>query len=419
MEKMKINLHKDDVCPLCKNKFFNEENKLNKQVIYVKDFGATHDSCYLPFYDESKIKILFKVRCYSIGDTISVTPSLRELRKIYPKAYITVYTFFPEIFLYNPHINEILDMNKTVLESQIKEYLFQIDAFNQDTCNHFATHSVRFSSLSCFDKELQVKDWQYEVRYSKQDKKNMTEKVSEFLIDVKKDKCIFIHPHGTEWSTRDWGKMHFIELAEKLKEKYPDHKIVSIGGKRGAYKELKNYVFIPNAIDLYGKLTLLETIALLDSKCAKLIITPDTGTLHIASCTKNTPIVGIFTLVKSEFRTPVRNSQFGYKFLGIDNESTCDCTYAPRFLTNESTLYECPKKVFYKKVKSYSITNEMKLRGCEQQDPNTHWNISKLESQINKKIELHSQKSLPCFPSVQKVFDSILKFYPHHCVLNK
>lgn len=409
LERSKLTIKKDAKCPICGEQFMDlEEQKLKKPILSSEELGAVHEACFAPYLGEERVKILFKIRCYSIGDTIAATPALRELRRLYPKTPITVMTFFPDLFKYNPNIQMILDINQPIQESMVQAHHFQIDAFNQDRANHFAYHSVEFSSLCALSKSLIPNDWGYELYYTINDRNRALEVLLEHGIEPTKDKVILIHPHRTEWSTRDWGPHKFPELAKRLRIRYPDHKLVSIGGKREeSGRVMKNYVPIEGAIDLFGKLKLLESAALMDFPCMKLLITPDTGTLHLAATRPELPIVGIFTLIKAYLRTPVRNGKFGYKFIGVEAESGCNCTYDAKLLSHEIDFKTCPKRKFYESTARINLPRQSKAVTMADYDPSVSWTPEKVSKQLQEQIKIYQPDNLPCFPSVERVMKAV------------
>lgn len=411
MEKIKIEVRRDQKCPICKENFFDAEGKLVKAMNINSDLiGPAHDACFFPYYNEDKLKILYQVRCYSIGDTIASTPVLREIKRCYPRAQIGVLTFFPDLFKYNPHVNEIIDINQTIYDKMLDPYVFRIDSFNSDRGQHFAMHSIEFSAMSSLARSLNIKDWQYEVNYSDIEHDRMLEECASHGIDVHEDKVIVVHPHGTEWPTRDWGKKHFLELYYKIRDKYPDYKIVSIGGKRTEVpaRTMNNHVELPGCIDLYGRFSLLESLAFLNTECVKLIVTPDTGALHIAGCTADKPIVGIFTLVRGEFRTPVRKEEFGYKFKSINADNPCCCTYTNRFLTNEAHFEFCPKQTFLKNTLKSDLPYKLKHEGMKNYDSTRNWDVDQINMEIREELKVYD--NLPCYPTIEKVMRAIDEF---------
>lgn len=413
LSKQVITIKNDYKCPICREPVMDPEKKeLVKPVLNSKELGAVHEGCFVPFMGEANLRILFKILCYSIGDTISVTPVIREVRRIYPKVTLDVMTFFPEIFVNNPYVNGILDLKKEIPQAMVDSYHFQLNSFDPKKTHHFATHSVDFAANCALDRALLPTEWQYDLNYKPEDKKAAIKCLIENGVDPEKDKVILIHPHGTEWSTRDWGKYRFQALADKIRSNYPEYKMISVGGARSTLPrfEMKNFVPTEGAIELYGALSLLQSSALMDLPCVKLMITPDTGTLHMASARPELPIVGIFTLIKAFFRTPVRNGRLGYKFIGVESESNCNCTYNARFVTEELNLQTCPKAQMLEKVQWTSLAQGVKQNRLMEADPEGGWEDlkgKKIGAAIRRRQEAFKPNNLPCFPSVDRVFKAV------------
>lgn len=406
LERKKLTLDGNEKCKICGESLLNEgKDKLNFPVLSQPQLGTVHQKCFFPYHQEGQIKLLIKIRCYSIGDAIATTPIIREYKRIYPNMHIGVMTFFPDLFEYNPAVNSIIDLNEKIFETIYKGYHFTTDAFDEDKGLHFAMHSVDYSAICAMGRTILPNNWHYEIYYSPEDRNRAIEICKENGIDVENDKCILIHPHRTEWPTRDWGPKHFPVLAKKLKKRYPDYKLVSIGGKRSEAPkyEMKNYIEIEDSIDLYSKLTLLQSLALMDLKCMKLIITPDTGTLHMAASRPDLPIVGIFTLIKSYFRTPTRKGRFGYKFIGVESDDMCNCTYNAKLITHEMQLKTCPKRKFLEDTDRMSIPKPIKREGLKNLFPENDWESGKLGEKIKETLKRFPSDNLPCFPSVDKV----------------
>jgi ADP-heptose:LPS heptosyltransferase len=367
--------------------------------------GSVHVQCFAPYVDEKKLKILINVRCYAIGDTVAVTPVIRELRRIYPNATIDVITVYPDLFKYNTNVNKIFDRNKVEPSVIVDDYVIILDPFDSTKQLQCVTHSVEYSSKSALEKSLRISDWWLEVNYSRE---NRT-KAKEIANISNNDNIILIHPHRTEWDTRNWGVELMAPLVAKLKEGYPHHRIISIGGKRkDTPYVLDNYVGIDGVENLYGKLSLLETVALLDVPQIKLLVTPDTGTLHLGATARELPIVGIFTLIHPEYRTPVRKNVFGYKFKGVSQEG-CNCTYDSKSLVFDNKLKNCPKKTFLDNSYSAALPVETKITGLKNYDSSINWDEKILKRQIAKELNRFQESFLPCFPTVDKVFSACVE----------
>ena len=391
-------------CKVCMADFTEKDKPL---IVDIPETGPVHLFCYSPYVPETNLRVLVNIRCWSLGDTIAVTPAIRELRRTHPKAAIDVITFFPELFKYSPHVRNVFDRHSVLPSTIANGYIKVLDAFDNTKQRHWATHAVEYSAKATLEKSLHLEDWWTEVHYLEADLK-AAKQIAGFQEE---DKVILVHPHKTEWETRDWGPSHMPELCRRLKEAYPDHKIVSIGGKRsepGAINSMDNHVPIEGSVDLYGKLTILQTLALMDLPQVKLLVTPDTGTLHMGGSRKELPIVGIFTLIKPEFRVPVRNGVFGYRFEAVST-SACNCTYDMKSLTSNPNISKCPKRVFLENTLAAGIPTRDKLTGLHNYDGKS-WEEEGLSDKIKAELEKYKPGNLLCFPAVDLVFAACAKF---------
>ncbi len=104
-----------------------------------------------------------------------------------------------------------------------------------------------------------------------------------------------INPNASDLRfERRWPIQSFTSLIHRIREHYPEMKIVLIGSKNEAIDvKVISDVFIGDdlVIDLSGKTTLAELIELLRN--AELVITNDTGPMHLAS-SLDTNVVALF-----------------------------------------------------------------------------------------------------------------------------
>jgi ADP-heptose:LPS heptosyltransferase len=375
--------------------------------LILNHHGVCHKPCVLAFTKESNLKLAFFINCYSIGDTISATPVLAELRRLYPKAIIDVITKVPEIFKYNNKIRNIVFSDERIPDQAFKEYDMIINSFDTSIPTypfHWATHSVQFSAHCALRKTI-LFDMDYDVKYTFEEKQNMKRILIENNIHIDNEKVILIHPYTVEWKTRSWDFHNWLKIIDFLKQKAPDKKILAIGGSREFTKKMSNYFPYDGCIDMYNKLGLLESLALMDHPNVEGLITTDTGTLHLGACAKELKIFGIFSLVKSVYRTPYRKGIFGYKFWGIDNYK-CSCTYDTKLYTEDIYLPKCLhvrilENLLMKDFSQEEINNVWINRGYDKETNN----ICPTKEQI---LQLKMKYEKPqCFPDVQKVIDVI------------
>jgi len=106
----------------------------------------------------------------------------------------------------------------------------------------------------------------------------------------KKEKYIIIHPFSSN-NKKTWDKQRWFELFKDLNKRF-NEKIVIIGSLDNKQKFDDIDKEFPNIINLIGA-TSLRNLATLFKHCAKILITVDSGPMHLASFFE-VPIVSIF-----------------------------------------------------------------------------------------------------------------------------
>jgi len=347
---------KMDLRPYLENKnchFCNEpmlvDGKPKGDLFVNKDEKwASHKLCYVKRKDPKDLTLGVMMHCHSIGDTITVTPVIRELRRLYPLAQIDLITCFPEIFKYDKYVNKVYAWDAQKNRDRMLRYDYQFIPFqpnNNVFPQHCATHSVDFVMYGAFRRTPPLERQHYSVAYTYLEEQSIEKKCKEFIDEP----FILIHPYGTEWESRSLPKSFWQGMIDRLLKEYPNYKLVAVGGSRKeiAEHEMNNFIEVSNVISMYNKLSLLESLALMDR--AQAVITSDTGTLHLAGCTKETPILGLFTVIRSRHRMPVRNGIKSYRAIGVDNE--CNCTDDHILTDGDYNLVTCPRK--YKEYKCF------------------------------------------------------------------
>lgn len=116
---------------------------------------------------------------------------------------------------------------------------------------------------------------------------------------------------GTTWDTKIWAPEKWSKLGQELavgSDTRPGAEIVIVGGENEAPVNASIFQYIrnthPPAIDLTGKTTLVDLIALFES--ADLVIGGDTGPMHLACATKHPRVLGIYGATPSR-----RNGPYG------------------------------------------------------------------------------------------------------------
>lgn len=114
---------------------------------------------------------------------------------------------------------------------------------------------------------------------------------------------IVINPMAST-QEKTWPSEHYITLIDRLNQHYPDVKIVLTGGggdqEIAFTKHIQAHVSI-SCLNLVGKTTLTQLAATLGR--AMLVISPDTGPLHLANAV-GTPIIGLYAVTRPEYIGP-------------------------------------------------------------------------------------------------------------------
>lgn len=261
-------------------------------------------------------KILF-ITLSNMGDVILTLPVLDYLRGHFPKSKITVMVGPrpKEILENNPYIDRLIVYdkysrlrNKIKLFGELKKERFDavIDLRNTlygallpvsyKTSPFLRVprdiRHIKDRNLYRLQKALKIKG---PLIAGKEKLFHVTDKDRDYVNALFKengldprDKIILVS-FGTGGDTRRWDKLKFGELCSALSQEY---KVILIGSKANqsiARSILQN---CPNKIfDFTGQTTLQQLACLFDR--GYLLITCDTGTLHLASYL-DTPIVALF-----------------------------------------------------------------------------------------------------------------------------
>lgn len=278
---------------------------MNFKKIYNKIRGASSSAT-----ESNDLKFLI-IRFSSIGDIVLTTPVIRCLRKKYPQATIHYLTKkkFSAILQSNPYLDKVLvledNFNKTVAEIENEEYDYIIDL-------HHNLRTLRIKNLIrdipfySFNK-LNIKKWiytnfklntlphvhivdRYMATVEKLGVVNDGLGLDYFIPEsekVKEGDIPFSHLHGyvaiaigAAHNTKKLPVEKLKELVEKIK-----HPVILLGGKEdfsnGAQIAETDPIKIYNAC---GKFSLNESADIVRN--AKLVVSHDTGMMHIAAAFK-------------------------------------------------------------------------------------------------------------------------------------
>ncbi|MGB9822822.1 glycosyltransferase family 9 protein [Thermodesulfovibrio sp.] len=300
------------------------ENLLYLLLKILKKFDKRQTD--LKYFNPEEVKNILVVSSTAIGDTLMSTPAIRAVRERYPHAKIIAHFNIKnmELFENNPHIDGIIPYYggwkkffKTVREFRkhkfdvalifhgnepqatpmaylggarfilkvpiSKKFGFLLSNKTNGFDNPWEHHGidVRLKAASFIGCDTNNKEMVLLV--DKEDR----EKIEKFLkkIKIENKRKIVCFQVGAATKFKIWPKENFIELGKKLIEYNKSIVILILGSKQE--KKLCETIaknIGENAISLSGKLSLKELRALIER--TDLLVTNDTGTMHIAVALK-------------------------------------------------------------------------------------------------------------------------------------
>jgi GT2 family glycosyltransferase/ADP-heptose:LPS heptosyltransferase/predicted SAM-dependent methyltransferase len=214
----------------------------------------------------------------ALGDVLLITPVLRELRKTYRHATITVTTLYPTLLTGNPDVDEVLragvplpGFDLTIdLQYEHQPELHIVDAYAQIAG---VTLGDRTPALYLTQADLE----------------NADAVLSE--AGVRLDIPLVAFHIESGWKVRDWSVDGFRTVAEALGQR--GAQVVVLGERPTAP--------IDFGIDLRGKTT-LRSLAAVVFKCDALL-SIDSGVMHLAAALRR-PFVGLFGCTDPDKRVP-------------------------------------------------------------------------------------------------------------------
>ena len=283
----------------------------------------------LPKIKKTKeIKNILIIQLWGIGETILTLPAIKELRKKFPKANISILAtkrnadIYSNLNLFNKLI--IISLNpfsiKWFLLKNLRKYDLVIDmeeylnisaimsffigknriGYSHGIRSLLYTDKIRYNDkqhisqtfMDLIDQNIKVKSL-IELAYSKNDEKIINEFITKNKIK-KNDFVAGLVPGAAESSkSRMWPKENFAELADNLIEK-KNAKIIFIGADYekdlmdSVINRIKNK---SNVINTAGLFTLKQTFCLI--KKLRLLVANDTGPMHIGAA-QGTKTIGLF-----------------------------------------------------------------------------------------------------------------------------
>lgn len=239
----------------------------------------------------NKKKILVK-RAGAVGDVMMTTPIVRRLKELGGEdVTIDFATNCGSVLLNNPSLNRVYPSNQPQAGY---DRVVDLDLAYERSPNE---HVIDAFSRVAFGEEGMDYDKSSVLVTSESDRVSVGRKLDEAGRGA--NGYVVVHMAVT-WKNRTLSKEFWATTVARIAQ--TGLKVVQIGA--GGDHVLKQ----PNVIDFTKQLTLHQIAALIDG--AVCFVANDSGMMHIAGTTE-TPIVGIFTSAKGEFRVPYRKGSYG------------------------------------------------------------------------------------------------------------
>lgn len=255
------------------------------------------------------------IRQGALGDVIMTTGIVRAIYQRYNSAIIDFATDFPEVFIDNIYINQTgsaADFDRTGYDQVIDLDMSYEMSPAMHSIDAYAAQAGLDANTTDLHTELFVRP-------------NSHAFLAQYSLP---EKFVVVHQRNHFWSNRNLSENFYIGLSSKIIG-LTGHAVVQIGGEFDySFGTIDGHLY-----NLTKKLSLHETAALISR--ARAFVGVDAGPVHIASTT-NTPIVGLFTSVRAEYREPKNR-----KVPHINIASAIDCYGCVERLPAPVTEYHC------------------------------------------------------------------------------
>lgn len=303
----------------------------------------------------------------AIGDLLHLTPVIRQIKKAYPSSKFSILVSSEatkSLFANNPYINKIFIYEKKGLHKRFRDFFKlcrEIKEEKFDLILNFQRSNLRLWFLVFYLKLKKV------LVYHKNEEKhavtNHLETLKPLAIDIDFDDIaldlfldddserfadeffkekgiqnravIALNP-GASHKVNRWGVENFSRLATLLEDSL-SVKTLIIGGKED--KELAKKIISQTKaepVDITGEVNLLQLGAIL--KRCKLLVTGDTGPMHIATAV-GTKVIALFGPAD-----PKRTGPVGKGHIVIQAEDVTCVPCRKRVCKNQHYL-ECMNRI--------------------------------------------------------------------------
>ena len=244
--------------------------------------------------------------CRALGDTLSVTPTLRKLYNTHGQK-ISVMTHHPYLFSNNPYVDVVYnELTIQITEEQKEDYeifnSFNISYHPNGVCYKHNVMDIR--QFHAINLGFMLTKDEMELDYIPDPYEP---------IEDLPEKYVLIHP-VQNWNSRTWDAKKWQLLTKLLNER--GIAVVSVGkdsselGGSNVDKPVFNFPIVLG-MNLMNQTTLSQTWHLINKSMC--FITMDSGLLHLAGTT-DAHIIQLGSSINPEFRSPFRKGSQEYKY---------------------------------------------------------------------------------------------------------
>jgi ADP-heptose:LPS heptosyltransferase len=254
-------------------------------------------------------------RIGALGDVVLVTPVVQRLHAAFPEAEITVQTCYPDVFLGNPCVAQRVGPDATIGVLQpLGDDPASLALYHEDGrvtgIDRFVDldlayekrpgmHIVEAFMLEAFGEPGHPEGWQQTLHFPRE----------RVFPATSSQKYVAVHAAKAGWVSRTLPSSTWLAVIDGLQRNGLCPILVGTEQDDIACSALR--FLVP---DIHGQARLIASCA-----C---YVGSDSGLLHVAGAT-DTPIVGVFTCVRPEYRLPWRHGVLGWQCEAVVPDLPC------------------------------------------------------------------------------------------------
>ena len=279
-------------------------------------------------HPNNESKVLIRVSCKPLGDTICSTPSIRKAAKAYGHK-IDVMTHRPDVFQGNPYVEKILEYQEEIPEGYKEVFETYNHGFETKTNRvDIKLHNFEARQLHAMGLGVYLYPEEMEYDYFPSEEKDLTK-------EINKD-WIILHTTSS-WPNRTWEEKNWERLATLIKN-LTDFKIAVIGKSHeeptynGSIQKSPVSLSDLADMDLRDSGDLNDLYHTINNSHA--LVSFDSGPIHVAGCTDSW-VIQIGSSVDWRKTQPYRKGRQDYKFKFVGGDCKLFCASDPKYSVRE------------------------------------------------------------------------------------